>query len=339
MVAPFEAVPVGFVHSTVERPRDMPIQGVPASVEVLPEYASALSGIEENSHIVVLCHIHEADRDVLVARPRKLGDGFPERGVFAMRSPARPNPVSLCVTRLVGREGNVLHVDPLDMVEGTPVIDIKPYSFGWDCIFSARSRRPLIDARIAPESVMEDCLRVAANFHGSSCPGIVIGVRETLAALRKLDILDPRGSKRLVVFTESDRCLVDAIMALTGCTPGRRTIRLVETGKMAATFLDTETGRAVRVAPRELPSLGDVSTREGRDEVSRRLKAMDEDELLSLTEVRVDLAEEDQPGMPRFSARCDECGDRVRDRREVIVDGRTLCRHCSGQGYYSVVEG
>ncbi len=329
---------MGVVHSTIERPRDMPIQGVPATIEILPEYAEALSGIENNSHIVVFCHIHEADRDVLSARPRKLGEGFPERGVFAMRSPARPNPISLCVTRLVRRDGDVLHVDPLDMVEGTPVIDIKPYSLGWDCIFSARSPRPLIDKRIEPEAVMEDCLRMAKNFHGSSCPGIVIGVREVLAALRELDIPNPRNSKRLVVFAESDRCLVDAIMALTGCTPGRRTIKLVDTGKMAATFLDTESGRAVRVAPREMPSLGDVSTREGRQEVSQRLKSMSEDDLLSITEVRVELAKEDLPGMPRFSSRCDECGDRIRDRREVEVDGRTLCRQCAGQGYYTVVK-
>ena len=336
---PVQIVPVGVVRSLVKVPDEMPLAGVPASIEVFPEYVAALDGIEEYSHLFILCHMDGAGRDVIKARPRKLGEGLPERGVFAMRSPARPNPIGLCVSKLVRRNDSILHVEPLDAVDGTPVVDIKPYAYGWDCIFSARSARPMIDPRFASAELLADALRMARNFHGEACPGIVIGVRATLAALRELGIDDPRGTKRLVVFAESDRCVTDAVMALTGCTPGKRTLKVTDAGKLAATFLDTATGRAVRVVPRDAPAGGggEAHAAEDREATSRRLLAMDEKELLVLSEVRLQLRDEDRPGPPSFSVRCEACGETVHDRRDVKTGGRTLCRHCAGQGYYTVL--
>jgi formylmethanofuran dehydrogenase subunit E len=337
-VAPFRVVPIGVVHSPVKLPDEMPLAGVPASVEVLPEFTAALDGIEEHSHLFVLCHMDGAGRDVLRASPRKLGAGLPERGVFAMRSPARPNPVGLCVVKLVRREGSTLHVEPLDAVDGTAVLDIKPYAYGWDCVFSARSARSMIDARLPFADGLADALRIAGNFHGDVCPGIVIGARATLAGLRELGLDEPRGTKRLVVFVESDRCVTDAVMALTGCTPGRRTLKVVDAGKMAATFLDLTTGRAVRVAPRSRPpSPGGPHTPADLAATSRTLAGMDESELLIITDVRVDLRNEDRPGPPSVSVICATCGETVHDRRDVKANGLSLCTHCAGQGYYTEV--
>lgn len=137
--------PIGVVHSSISsnKAEKIPLHGVPAEIEVFGKYLDALDGIETKSHIFVLCWLHKADRDILKVKPCKrffpngvIPEGVAARGVFATRSPARPNPISLTVTKLIKRDGNRLKVI-LDIVDGTPVIDLKPYSTGWDCIFSA----------------------------------------------------------------------------------------------------------------------------------------------------------------------------------------------------------
>lgn len=336
-VQPFQAVPIGVVHSPVTSVDEMPLAGVPASVEIFPQFAAALDGIDEYSHLFVFSYMDQAGRDVLRASPRKLGQGLPEHGVFAMRSPARPNPIGMCVVRLVGRDGATLQVDPLDAVDGTPVMDIKPYAYGWDSVFSASSRRPMVDSRLSPPDQLADAVRVAGNFHGDVCAGIVIGARATLAALRALSLDEPRRTKRLMVFVESDRCMTDAVMALTGCTPGRRTLKVINAGKMAATFVDLTTGRAVRVRPTPSsgPSRSGPPSPEEMRARCRQLAEMDEKELLVISEVDVQLRPEDRPGPPSATVTCATCGESVHDRRDVQVDGQMLCRPCAGDRYYA----
>jgi tRNA-Thr(GGU) m(6)t(6)A37 methyltransferase TsaA len=337
-IQPFEAVPIGVVHSTVTSIDAMPLAGVPASVEVFPQYAAALDGVDEYSHLFVFSFMDQAARDVLRASPRKLGQGLPEHGVFAMRSPARPNPIGMCVVRLLGRDGSTLRVQPLDAVDGTPVIDIKPYAHGWDSVFSARSQRSIGDPRFTPADTLADVLRVAANFHGEVCAGIVIGARATITGLRELGLLgEPRGTKRLIAFVESDRCMTDAVMAITGCTPGRRTLKVINAGKMAATFVDLTSGRAVRVtpAPGSRPPKGGPPSPEEMQARCRQLAEMDEKDLLVVREVDVPLKPEDRPGPPAATVTCATCGESVLDRREVLKDGVAICRSCAGDRFYS----
>lgn len=82
----------------------------------------------------------------------------------------------------------------------------------------------------------------AGRFHGHVCGGISTGVRMTMAGLRRLGLTDPRGRdrKRLLIFVEMDRCATDAIMTATGCSPGKRSLKILDHGKMAATFVDLE---------------------------------------------------------------------------------------------------
>ena len=95
----------------------------------------------------------------------------------------------------------------------------------------------------------DELLEAAGNFHGEVCHGIAFGTRMTMSGLKRIGITDPKGAdrKKLMVFVEIDRCATDAIMALTGCRPGKRTMKIRDYGKMAATFINLETGRAVRV--------------------------------------------------------------------------------------------
>jgi len=170
----------------------------------------------------------------------------------------------------------------------------------------------------------EKLLAEAGEFHGDICSGIRTGTRMTMCGLRFLGIGDPKGKdrKRLLVFVEIDRCATDAIMALTGCRPGKRSMKIKDYGKMAATFIDIESGKAVRV----------VSAREKGKEIDRDTAA--DEELFSITPVTVPLKPEDLPGKPLRDSLCAHCGETVLDGREVEAAGETFCRPCFENANY-----
>ncbi len=186
----------------------------------------------------------------------------------------------------------------------------------------------------------EELLEVSTRIHGHICAGQVIGVRMSMLGLEKIGIDDPKGRdrKKLYVLVEIDRCATDAIQSVTGCSLGKRSLRWMDFGIMAATFVNLETGRAVRITAREESrELSKKYCPEIADKYRRQLEAyriMPEEELFSVQEVRVEIPEQDLPGPPRRRVRCEECGDWVQDCREVEEDGRTLCRACAGQRYY-----
>ncbi len=172
-------------------------------------------------------------------------------------------------------------------------------------------------------------LEEAGRFHGDFCAGIEIGTRMTLCGLRNLGIADPKSAdrKKLMVFVEIDRCATDAIMALTGCRPGKRTMKVLDYGKMAATFVNLETEQAVRVAVRK-------KREDGEDP---DFGSVPEEELFSVTHVNVPLRPEDLPGKPLRRCECARCGEDILDGREFNSQGRTLCKPCfEKRNYYSV---
>jgi len=121
--------PIGVINTPFKQPRGTPIQpkaaeGVPGMVEVFPEYADGLKDLEGFSHIILIYHFHMSKKPSLMVKPYM---DEQEHGVFATRSPSRPNPIGISVVRLVGVEENVLHVLDVDIVDGTPLLDIKPY--------------------------------------------------------------------------------------------------------------------------------------------------------------------------------------------------------------------
>jgi formylmethanofuran dehydrogenase subunit E len=188
----------------------------------------------------------------------------------------------------------------------------------------------------------EMLLEESVSVHGHLCPGQVLGVRMSLLGLREIGILDPRGKDRksIMVFVETDRCATDAVQSVTGCSLGHRSMKFMDYGKMAATFLNLRTGRAVRVVAKE------ESRRKGKEyfpgienKYAAQLEAykiMDEEDLFDVMEVIVRLNPEDMPGRPLRRVRCDSCGEFVQDLREIRVAGRTLCRPCAGSGYYDL---
>lgn len=191
------------------------------------------------------------------------------------------------------------------------------------------------------DRAFDELLDEAVAFHGHLCPGQVLGVRMTVAGCRALKLPHPQqAGKRLVVFVEIDRCATDAIEALTGVSLGKRTLKHVDHGKMAATFVDTTTGAAVRVAAREEARELARALVPGESDLRRAqtvaYRTMDEASLLVLAPVAVDPA---WLGRRRRRVHCASCGEGINYEREVRAGDRTLCRACAGDRYYTVLAG
>lgn len=190
----------------------------------------------------------------------------------------------------------------------------------------------------------EKLLDESARVHGHLCPGQVLGVRMSMFGLRQAGINDPKGKdrKKLIVFIEMDRCATDAVQSVTGCSLGRRTLKFLDYGKMAATFMNLATGRAVRVVAKEearekakeyFPGITDKYAAQ-----LEAYKVMPDRELFDIMDVELAIRPEDMPGRPLQRIRCDECGEYVQDVREVRRNGSVLCRPCADGGYYSAKD-
>jgi formylmethanofuran dehydrogenase subunit E len=181
---------------------------------------------------------------------------------------------------------------------------------------------------------------LAAIAHGHLCAGQILGLRMAICGVTLLGIEDPGGAdrKRLVTFIEIDRCATDAIPIVTGCRLGKRALKFRDFGKVAATFCDLRDQRAVRVVARESSK---QRARELYPEIEsknqqqmRAYREMPEEELFLIQWVRVAIGPQDLPGYKAPRVICAECGEGVNFQREVVRDGRTLCRACAGERYY-----
>jgi formylmethanofuran dehydrogenase subunit E len=177
--------------------------------------------------------------------------------------------------------------------------------------------------------------------HGNLCPGQLLGIRMAHLGSHLVGIEDPRGAdqKQLIVWIEIDRWLADAVEAVTGARLGKRNLKFLDYGKLAATFLNLRTGKAVRlVALESSRHLADLRHPEIESKHDRQMTAYREasdDELFGVEVVEIRLSEMDAPGHPRSRVICARCGEGVNDGREVKVhDGSTLCRACAAGADY-----
>jgi len=188
---------------------------------------------------------------------------------------------------------------------------------------------------------LEEYVDLAAQAHGHMCAGQILGLRMAIYGMKLLGIEDPTGRdrKRLVTFIEIDRCATDAIPIVTGCRMGKRALKFRDFGKMAATFCDLKEDRAVRVVARETSK---QRARELYPEIAeknqqqmRAYRELADTELFSEQWVRVVLGAEEFPGYKGERRVCDECGEGINFKREVLRDGRVLCKACAGERYYT----
>ena len=188
----------------------------------------------------------------------------------------------------------------------------------------------------------EVLLESSADAHGHLCPGQVVGVRMAMLGCRLIELDEPTSReqiKKLIIYVEMDRCTADAVAHVTGVKLGRRSLKFMDYGIMAATFVNLETEKAYRViSTEEARSLSGTYAPEIAEKYPQQLEAykrMPDSVLFRVQEVRVKIDECDLPGPTRYKTACSCCGQVVRDQREVIKDEQILCRPCTKETYFS----
>jgi formylmethanofuran dehydrogenase subunit E len=200
-------------------------------------------------------------------------------------------------------------------------------------------------------------LEKAIQLHGEFCPGIVIGTKMCMAAMEKLGMNPMERNENLIVYVEIDRCISDAIIAITGCSLGNRKLKYNDYGKFVVTFTDIKSSETIRVSARDdkinsvygfWALLENVFTpdkyidpsiqREELATVAGIISQMSEEELLSFEDVHLEIPENDIPGFPDHIAVCSICGEHVIDGKEFVLNGNIICRSCANENVKLVVN-
>ncbi|MBS1250193.1 MAG: hypothetical protein MAG431_01783 [Chloroflexi bacterium] len=191
-------------------------------------------------------------------------------------------------------------------------------------------------------SELQTLLEISASRHSHLCPRQVIGVRLAQAGAAALGIEVPQKKKRLLIIVETDGCFADGVEVVTGCTVGHRTLRVEDYGKIGATFIDTKTGRALRVAPRldVRQKAYDYAPHQKKRYFAQLegYQAMPMEELLFIQEVRLTTPVDEIVSRAGVRVNCDICGEEVINEREICQDDRLLCKACCGEAYYQAQE-
>lgn len=188
----------------------------------------------------------------------------------------------------------------------------------------------------------DELLRASVERHGHLCPGQVVGVRMAMLGCRLIGLDDPssiKQIKKLLVYVEMDRCTADAVALVTGAKLGRRSLKFMDYGIMAATFVNLESGKAYRIVSteesRDLASYFAPEFAGKREQQLQAYRRMPDSVLFRVQEVHVPIHDEDMPGPTKYKATCSRCGQVVRDRRQVRRNGEILCKPCAEGAYFS----
>lgn len=190
---------------------------------------------------------------------------------------------------------------------------------------------------------LDGLLVECGRLHGHICPGQLLGVRMAALGCRLIGVKDPRGAdrKKLIVWIEIDRCVADAISAVTGVRLGKRSLKYLDYGKVAAAFLNLSEGLSYRIVARdEARALADERYPEIESKKERQMlayrQASDED-LFKVEQVRIEIGDFELPGRPKKRIACEQCGEGINDGREVPdALGRKICRACAFGMYYKL---
>lgn len=236
--------PIGYVRNGILNPDEVPYNGAPSTLELLPEYAAAANGLEPG-YIWVMTWLHQSER--VAAREQASG----MRGSFASRTPNRLNPVALTAARLLKREGTILSVDALDVCNGTPLLDVKPYVREFDCVFGPAD--PAWRRASHPKQRLARIVRTIERFCGPLTPALVVAARLALAVDRDLDL--PVNSPEIQWDCACPLEVAGGIQAVAGTPLGSPRLLLgADTGVVRAT-----TGSGKEVAYQLAPTRAGAS--------------------------------------------------------------------------------
>ncbi|GAA5819527.1 MAG: formylmethanofuran dehydrogenase subunit E [Methanobrevibacter sp. CfCl-M3] len=181
----------------------------------------------------------------------------------------------------------------------------------------------------------QEQLAKVEKFHGHLCGGIVMGTKMTMYALEHLGMKLNEKNKDLLVFVEIDRCMADAVQIVSGCTIGKRTLKLMDYGRFAVTFYKISTGEGIRVTDDDIQN---QNKKETKEELIERLTNTPNEELFSMHKVRLRLKNNDFPGKNFNQVVCPVCNEIVKDEKYLLRNGVGICKACAEESYYEFID-
>ncbi len=355
----YQIIPVGVVLNEFNEPTDHnTIKEKLSTILIDDQFSNALLKIEECEYLDIIFYFHKSDGVILTGKTHT-GD---ERGVFASRSPRRPNSIGVTTVKLVSRNKNLLTVKGLDAINNTPVIDIKCCDTS---LFASE-----VDSNPAHIAILKSDPRIeirndiangrtsslllkAGQLHGHFCPGLAMGVMAACYAMQELKT-DSDGMEDLLAIIETNNCVSDGVQFVTGCSLGNNSLIYKDLGKTAFT-LTKRNGKGIRICSRHesqeailkaFPDFQDlyrqVIIEQNHDpELTARYKiaALERafgtlnipfNELFSVYTIETSV-----PGYAPIheSVVCSECGESVMKTRSTEIKGKVVCYSCNNSPY------
>ncbi len=187
---------------------------------------------------------------------------------------------------------------------------------------------------------LRQLLEASSMRHSHLCPRQVLGVRMGLAGARLLGMEIPRADKEMLVIAETDGCFLDGLEVATGLTPGHRTLRIEDYGKIAATFVEVRSGHALRLAPQSGVRQTAIHYAPGEERhyfaQLQGYQVMPDEELFTAAFVALTPTAEQIISRAGIRTDCSVCGEEIINEREVMIDGKPYCQSCCGKTYYTV---
>ena len=363
--------PIGIIHTPYKTKSDAPFQGRSSGeickIEIFREFEKGLKDIELCSHLILIYWLDQADDSVLQTHTPYDTN---VHGVFATRSPNRPNPVGFQVSELIERKGNVLLIKGIDALDNTTLIDIKPYSSKIDTIeganigwFEKASKnhhktgyRKEIDDLIKKRD-LKGLLKKTGELHGHLCSHSTYGVKAGCIAMRELGMSNT-GMEEIVAIIETNNCFSDGIQVVTGCTFGNNALIYKDYGKTAVTMAKRD-GTAIRISldpyfeesrtekyPEANVLFEKIVVRREKpiqEESSRMMQLFEEMafELLEVNDDEIFKIEHKTIKLPEYapiftSVKCSICGEGVMETRVRVRDSKPVCISCAGDEHYAM---
>jgi len=343
---------IGIVRNDMQEPMDpFEMRKQESIIAIHEQYVDGLYRIEDSEYIQIIFRFHRSEGYELRG-PTYSGA---VKGVFASRSPHRPSAIGVTTVRLLQRDGPRLRVKGLDAIDGTPVLDVKPYAPSLDeseqhmVAREHHKTNPRFEImHLTRTQALEELLLRAGELHGHFCPGLAMGVMAAAHAVQKRG-WSSEGMEHVVAIVETNNCFSDGVQYVTGCTFGNNALIFRDLGKTAFTLADRN-GEGIRIAARPREQQDDefdelfenvVKERAGTDEDEARLRELarqrsfdllerDIEELFTVEQVSVDL-----PGYaPLYdTVICASCHEPTMATRIVDKNGRRLCLTCADEPY------
>ena len=324
-------------------------------IEVEAEYVDGLDQIENYEYLQILFYFHKSEGYDLIAKRRK----GPERGLFTSRSPRRPTPIGITTVELLKREDNKLHVYGLDAVDGTPVLDIKPYaSFMDHPTLSLEKKTPRYQInKLIKYQNLHDLLLKAGELHGHYCPFLALGVLAAADAMTRLDA-DNDGMEDLLAVVETNGCFSDGVQYTAGTTFGNNSLIYRDFGKTAVTFVkrgdSLETLRYYlkdsNFVEQKYPEAAKlfkkvIAERKGTKKEQEKMKELWQEIAFEIIEADIKeyfkIEENIEIELPDYAPifedqNCSKCGENLMASKAVQKVDEVLCRNCAESKYYQL---